>query len=277
MSRIISPIGRLLRAFGGWSSPERLIGAVLVGYFDDAGNPSDNVHTVGGIVADEPSWEIFERRARRLLDENEIRSFHTHELRRQEGAFAGWSDERCQQFTASLFDCLLDNGALCLIVDVSIDRKAFEHERRTRLASEWPLKSARPPSSCAQCFYEAAIRMQEHPEVINFYNFIVGSNLSVIFESGPRNAELCAIGDEMRAHGSFANLRLKGLGTLPKNDDNIALQTADFIAHFSKRLKNGLLPPYHDWKWARESTAYHPAISAHVTTFDHLFSGGRSS
>ncbi len=202
---------------------------VLVCYMDDSGTDRDSaVVTVAGFLAPMESWAEFESAAGHMFAGHGISLLHTVDLHASDGEFKGWTrKKKCEFCTelASLMRPFMPFG-----ISVSAKKSVYRHRKAEYDA--WHNHSAFGTAffqamliTYGRIFYDLP-GMMAHPKI----------DLSVIMEDGNKNNQ--------DALGVFNSLKHdKGLVKLASmsfagKKTCIAIQTADFLAFYSRRWMN---------------------------------------
>ncbi len=208
---------------------------MLTCYLDDSGNDQDPIVTLAGYVSPEQNWRDFETEARAAFDTIDLPYLHTVDLHGLRGEFAGWSREEAAEF-ARCFGRILDRHVYAGF-EFSVMKSTFE----ARKADYDVEHQSSPLGFCLHGLVDRLVKDEgilaglRQPEV----------NLSFVVESGNKNE-----GDIRRRFDNIQKQdaeRFRSISFEPKTT-RIALQAADFLAYFCRRLrtKNRAHPRYKD-------------------------------
>ena len=196
----------------------------LVCYLDDSGNKDDTIATLAGYVAPADTWHDFEADARKLFEEIELPYLHTLDLNRRKNEFKGWSREQTAAF-ASLFYGILNQHAYAGF-EFSVLKHTFEAAK--------PVYNVELQSSpLAFCLHGIVDRLVKDESIKS----VLGQpevDLSFVVESGHRNEnDVRRRFDNIKTHdpGRFGSISFE------LKSQKIALQAADFLAYFCRRLR----------------------------------------
>jgi Protein of unknown function (DUF3800) len=198
---------------------------VLVCYLDDSGEAKEPVITMAGLLGSADRWLDFERQARTFFDEVRLRYLHTVDLHHRRGEFEAWSSAETAEFAHALFR-IVERYAL-FAVEFSVLKSRF-NERKIRYGLR------RETSAFSMCFRGVLDRIvkdedfqeaEEAPE----------ANLSFVVESGNKNNQ-----DVLQRFKAIKRMDPNRFGSPVFEDKRkcIALQAADFIAFYSRRIRN---------------------------------------
>ena len=197
---------------------------VLVCYLDDSGNKDDPVSTLAGYIAPAHNWRDFEVHARELFASIELPYLHTVDLHHRRGEFKGWTREQTAEFVEVFYGILAHHAYAGF--EFSVLKSTFEINKSVYNVEH----QSSPFSFCLHGIVHRLVKDEGVKDVLALPNV----NLSFVVESGSRNE-----GDLLRRFNNiqkqdperFASIRFE-----PKKE-KIALQAADFLAYFCRRLR----------------------------------------
>ena len=197
---------------------------MLVCYLDDSGNKNDPISTLAGYIAPAHNWRDFEVRARELFESIELPYLHTVDLHRREGEFAGWTREQTAEFV-EIFYRVLDHHAYAGF-EFSVLKSTFETNKSVYNVEH----QSSPFGFCLHGIVNRLVKDEGVMDVLALPNV----SLSFVVESGN--------GNEGDIHRRFNNIqkqdpeRFASIRFEPKKE-KIALQAADFLAYYCRRLR----------------------------------------
>jgi len=206
-------------------SPRRRWHAVLVCYLDDSGEANEPVITLAGLVGTADGWLEFEPRARALFDQVGIRYLHTVELHHRRGEFDGWNSAETADFANALFR--IAERYTGFAIEFSVVKSRFHEAKK-----EYGLKHE--TSAMSMCFRGVLDRIVKD-EGFQDAAEVPGVDLSFVVERGHANNQ-----DVLNRFDAIKKMEPKRFGTLIFKDkkEHVALQAADFIAFYSRRIRN---------------------------------------
>ncbi len=196
----------------------------LVCYLDDSGNKGDRIVTLAGYIAPAHNWLAFEMHARELFDTFELPYLHTVDLHGRRGKFRDWTRENTAKF-ANDFYRILDQHAYAGF-EFSVLKPTFEVGK-----SVYNVEHQSSPLGF--CLHGLVSRLVKD-EGIKDALALPDVRLSFVVEKGNKNDN-----DIRRRFNNikkqdperFASIRFE------QKKEKIALQAADFLAYFSRRLR----------------------------------------
>ena len=197
----------------------------LVCYLDDSGNKDEPIVTLAGYIAPAPNWLDFEVDARALFDACELPYLHTVDLHHRKKKFKGWTREQTAEF-ANAFYKILDQNAYAGF-EFSVLKSTFEVGKSV-------FNVEHQSSPLAFCLHGLVSRLVKD-EGIKDVLALPDVDLSFVVERGNKNDN-----DIRRRFDKIKNQDPERFGSIsfePKKE-KIALQAADFLAYFSRRLRN---------------------------------------
>ena len=197
----------------------------LVCYLDDSGNKDEPIVTLAGYIAPAPNWLDFEVDARALFDACELPYLHTVDLHHRKKEFKGWTREQTAEF-ANAFYKILDQNAYAGF-EFSVLKSTFEVGK-----SVYNVEHQSSP--LAFCLHGLVSRLVKD-EGIKDVLALPDVDLSFVVERGNKNDN-----NIRRRFDEIKNQDPERFGSIsfePKKE-KIALQAADFLAYFSRRLRN---------------------------------------
>jgi hypothetical protein len=198
---------------------------VLVAYLDDSGEANEPVITLAGLIGTADCWLEFEANARALFDELGLHYLHTVDLPHRRGPFKGWNTAETVGFAHAFFR--LVECHVGFSVEFSVHKSRFkEAKKRNGLKSETSAMSM-----CFRGLLNRIIKDTGFQEVEK----VRGVNLSFVIERGHANNE-----DIRHRFDEIKKMGPNRFGSLIFEDKTkqIALQAADFIAFYSRRIRN---------------------------------------
>jgi len=196
---------------------------VLVIHLDDSGETRDPIVTLAGYLATANDWLSFEVEARKYFDSNGIQVLHTMDLHRLKGEFDGWSRDETKAFASGLFALV---ARYCPVgLEFSVHKARFNERKQT-------LGMRREKGPFAFCFKGMVSRLVQN-EAIKAVLPWDGVDLSFVIEAGNKNnnSVLDAFNYIKKHNGKFRSMVFEDKEKL------IALQVADFLAYFTRRLR----------------------------------------
>ena len=198
---------------------------MLVCYLDDSGEAKEPVVTMAGVLGSADGWGEFERQSRTLFDEVGIRYLHTVELQHRRGEFEGWSSAETADFAHALFRIVERHARFG--VEFSVLKSRF-HERKKRYGLR------RETSAISMCFRGILDRIVKDEDFLESEK-MPGVSLSFVVESGNKNND-----DVRQRFDAIKKMDPTRLGSIKFEGKKklIPLQTRDFIAFYSRRIRN---------------------------------------
>lgn len=196
----------------------------LVCYLDDSGNKADSISTLAGYIAPARDWRNFELRARELFDAIELPYLHTKDLHMRRGEFKGWTREHTAKF-ANAFYQVLDQHAYAGF-EFSVLKSTFESKKSVYNVEH----RSSPFGFCLHGIVDRLVKDEGVKDALGLPDV----NLSFVVESGNKNE-----GDILRRFNNIRKHdpeRFVSISFEPKKKF-IALQAADFLAYFCRRLR----------------------------------------
>jgi hypothetical protein len=198
---------------------------VLVCYLDDSGEKKEPVITIAGYLSFADKWQEFELAARDLFDRIGLEYLHTVDLHNRRKFFKDWDSTQTLQFSRGLFKLL--EPCVGQGFEFSVLKSQF-------LAQKKALKLKREGSPFGFCFKGVVDRILKNEGVKEVLKH-PGVDLSFIIERGTNNdGDIKAIWDDYVANSGFP---LRSL-TFEDKKKTIALNVADFLAFFCRRIRN---------------------------------------
>ena len=196
----------------------------LVCYLDDSGNKDDSISTLAGYIAPAHNWRDFEVRARDLFDAIELPYLHTVHLHMRREEFRGWTREQTAAF-ANAFYNILDQHAYAGF-EFSVLKSTFESKKSVYNVEH----QSSPFGFCLHGIVDRLVKDEGVKDVLDLPDV----NLSFVVERGNKNeGDIGRRFNNIRKQdpGRFVSIRFE-----PKKKF-IALQAADFLAYFCRRLR----------------------------------------
>ena len=196
----------------------------LVCYLDDSGNKDDPISTRAGYIAPAHNWCDFEVHAQELFDSIGLPYLHTVELHMRRGEFKGWTREQTAEF-ANVFYKILDQHAYAGF-EFSVLKSEFENKKSVYGVEH----QSSPFGFCLHGIVDRLVKDDGVKDALALPDV----NLSFVVESGNKNE-----GDIRRRFNMIQEQNLARFVSIsfePKKE-RIALQAADFLAYFSRRLR----------------------------------------
>ena len=196
----------------------------LVCYLDDSGNDQDSISTLAGYIAPAHNWCDFEVRARELFEAIELPYLHTVELHRREGEFEGWTREQTAEFAIAFYR-ILDQHVYAGF-EFSVLKSTFESRKSVYDVEH----QSSPIGFCLHGIVDRLVKDEGVKDALALPDV----NLSFVVESGNTNE-----GDILRRFNNIRKQdpeRFVSISFEPKKKW-IALQAADFLAYFCRRLR----------------------------------------
>lgn len=195
----------------------------LVCDLDDSGNKADPVSTLAGYIAPAENWPEFEDSARRLFEAVELPNFHTMDLHRRKGEFKDWKREQVTEFSKAFFETL--DPHVYAGFAFSVLNSKFEENK--------PVYNVEHQSSPFGFCLHGIVHRLTSDEGIKDALALQDVNLSLVVESGSKNE-----GDICRRFNMIKRQDPERFGSISfeAKTKKMALQAADFLAYFSRRL-----------------------------------------
>jgi hypothetical protein len=207
------------------SNPHLRYFIVLVCYLDDSGEKKEPVITIAGYLSFADKWQEFELIARDFFDRIGLQYLHTVDLHNRRDFFKGWDSTQTLQFSKCLFELLGPNVGHGF--EFSVLKSQFLAQKKT-------LKLKREGSPFGFCFKGIIDRILKNEGVKEVLRE-PGVDLSFVVERGnTNNGDIQAIWDDYVAN---SGLPLRSL-TFEDKKKTIALNVADFLAFFCRRIRN---------------------------------------
>ncbi len=193
---------------------------MIVIYLDDSGEEREPYVTLAGYLATTGEWEKFEEEARAYLEAYGVDHLHTVDLHKRKKAFEGWERGKVYEFAHGLFAIL---GKYAVVGgSFSVLKEVFD-AKRVNLKRE-----GAATTFCAKGIITRLINNATIAEVLQWEDV----DISIVLEKGNRH-ESAIIKEFERI--SALDGRFKKI-ELAEKKAFIALQAADFLAYFNRRL-----------------------------------------
>jgi hypothetical protein len=231
----------------------RLILMIVI-HLDDSGNADDPICTLAGYLATAAEWARFEDEARAYFDAMtpRLEYLHTMDLHQLDGYWKGWERDDTKAFAADLFTILAKYAPVG--IEFSVDRSAFNAKKKA-------LGLKREGAPMTFCFKGMVSRLFQNAAIQEVFKW-PEVDISFVIEAGNKheNAIVQAFRDIKTVQPRLRSLIHEDKKKL------IALQAADFLAYFSRRLrvKDELHRRYND-----EYMFFHD-VSRRVAIHDHF-------
>lgn len=198
---------------------------MLACYLDDSGEDSEPIITLAGYLSLAHQWVEFEFEARKLFDSYKIDFLHTVDFYHARGQFLGWDRDRKLQFAKSFYGILANRVAYGF--EFSVLKSRFAERKKGK-------NLKREGSPMGFCFRGILDRMVKHPGV-EWASTLPGVDLSFIVEAGQKNQ-----GDTLARFKAIKQMAPEKFGSIAFEDKKkfIALQAADFLAFYTRRIRN---------------------------------------
>ena len=196
----------------------------LVCYLDESGNKDDAIIMLAGYIAPAHNWRDFEVEAREAFDAIELPYLHTVDLHRRQEEFEGWTREQAAEF-ANIFFKILDQHAYAWF-EFSVLKSTFEAQKSVYNIEH----QSSPLGFCLHGLVSRLVKDEGVKDALDPPNV----DLSFVVECGHKNE-----GDIRRRFNNIQKQdpeRFASISFEPKKS-KIALQAADFLAYFSRRLR----------------------------------------
>ena len=198
---------------------------MIVCHLDDSGEDQDPIVTLAGYVGTAQGWERFESQARVFFDSKAIEYLHTVDLHHQRGQFKGWSRAETLAFSTELFKMV--NAAAPVGMEFSVVKSIFDRGKRD-------LGMKREGSPLTFCF-KGLLQNMMADEGFKEVFAMDGVDVSFVVESGKRSEPILLEFNRLKGLGAFNGVLRSAV--LQDKKKLIALQAADFLAYFSRRLR----------------------------------------
>ena len=193
-------------------------------YLDDSGNKDDPIITLAGYVSLAQNWRQFETDAQALFGACELSFLHTVDLHQRKGQFKGWTRAQTAEF-ANDFYGILDRHAYAGF-EFSVLKSTFETKK-----SVYNVEHRSSPLGF--CFHGIVHRLIKDEGIADLLT-LPGVTLSFVVESGNKNEEEIRL--RFKSIQRQDPTRLTSMRFVRKRE-SIALQAADFLAYFCRRLR----------------------------------------
>lgn len=220
------PVRGLLPPTSGNRSKQVVV--VLFCYLDDSGEDNEPLITLAGYLSLEECWRHFEVEARAYFDSKSISHLHTVDFHHSRGEFDGWDWGRKRKFATELYEIL------ARFMGVGLEASVLKSVYQTRRKELGLNKSVSAIGGCFQVLLTRITSDDGIKDVLSDPDV----DLSFVVESGNKNnGNILDIFNHAKAHRkNLANPILKNLVFADKKDF-IALQVADFLAYYRRRLR----------------------------------------
>jgi Protein of unknown function (DUF3800) len=201
---------------------------MLVCYLDDSGEDSEPIITLAGYLSLAPQWVEFEFEARKLFDCYSVDFLHTVDFYHVRGQFSGWDRVRKIEFAKSFYRILANRVAYGF--EFSVLKSRFTERKNGN-------NLKREGSPMGFCFRGILDRMVKHPGV-EWASTQPDVDLSFIVEAGQKNQ-----GETLARFLAIKEMAPEKFGSIVFEDKKkfIALQAADFLAFYTRRIRNRTL------------------------------------
>ena len=196
----------------------------LVCYLDDSGNKDDSISTLAGYIAPAHNWLYFEVDARKVFDAIELPYLHTVDLHMRRGEFKGWTREQTEEFAEGFYK-ILDQHAYAGF-EFSVLKSTFDAKKSIYSVED----QSSPFGFCLHGIVDRLVK----DEGVKAALALPDVDLSFVVERGNKNE-----GDIRRRFNNIREQdpeRFRSISFAPK-EETIALQAADFLAYFCRRLR----------------------------------------
>jgi hypothetical protein len=194
---------------------------LLVCYLDDSGEAKEPVITCAGYLSLAENWKTFEQFGRKAFDQLGLRYLHAVDLHHRRGFFKDWNSQQTNEFARDLYRLLKPDVGMGF--EFSVLKSRFNKVVRKGGGSAFGF-----------CFKGILDRILKNDRVTTVLAE-PEANLSFVVEAGhPNNAEVASVFDLLKKTTELP------LGTIEfKNKEScIALNMADFMAYFCRRIRN---------------------------------------
>ncbi len=196
----------------------------LVCYLDDSGNKGDRIVTLAGYIAPAHNWLAFERHARELFDVFELPYLHTVDLHGRRGKFRDWTRENTAKFANDFYRTLGKHAYSGFAF--SVLKSSFEAKKSVYNVEH----QSSPIGFCLHGIVALLVKDERVKDALA----LPGADLSFVVEKGNKNdKDICRRFKNIKKQDPerFASI------TFEPKKEKIALQAADFLAYFSRRLE----------------------------------------
>jgi len=198
---------------------------VLVCYLDDSGEEAECIVTCAGYLSFADEWQKFEAEARDFFNFEGVEYLHTVDLHQRRDQFDGWDTPRTQRFAQNFFSIL--NRHVGLGFEFSVLKTRFKEMKAVHCVK-------REGSAYAFCFKGIVDRIVKNEGFLSVIDE-PGVDLSFVVEAGNKNNQ--DILEIFKDYRKKDPRRFAGL-VFEKKKTHIALQAADFLAYYSRRIRN---------------------------------------
>lgn len=197
---------------------------MIVGYFDDSGSDRQSpVAIMAGYIAPEKEWKSFERKAKKLFDQERIPYLRAKLFDHGEKQFKGWSDARKLRVSVDLFDIAREH--IVRGVSAGVDKQDYIAAKKSN-----PKFSA--GSATAYCMQIALRHLLEDDQIASA---VKEHELQPVIESGTYvDAGIKQDIDRILNVNEVRGVVRSPL-FVPKTAA-LAVQLADFLAYYSHRF-----------------------------------------
>jgi hypothetical protein len=198
---------------------------LLVCYLDESGTDKQSpIVTIGGYIALVSAWSDFEVRTRSIFNAYGVDHLHGVEFQHRKPPFNTWSLIKQRRFLIELFDVV--RRTVEFGVTFSVRKDAYFQAKKSHGCNR--------NESAYGFAFRGALDHILRDEIIRRAIAEHRATLSFVVESGCANdQDIRRIFNAHEAHPSLT----EGLGSLDfaEKKSTVALQTADFLAHKSRR------------------------------------------
>ena len=194
---------------------------MFVCYLDDSGkDPENPIAALGGCMAREEAWSLFERNVEPVFKEFGVEVLHTKDLHDTKGDFKLWPRDKKKKFVSRVCEAMAPN--VLRGISVSVDKENYQARRE-----ESGAKGMEKISPYYHCFRVISDWLMKQAE-------ICAVGVSFILEHGhENNAEVEKGFQDFRQRHQLEGV-LRSLSFHAKQGSR-AIQLADLYAYYSRR------------------------------------------
>ena len=194
---------------------------MFVCYLDDSGqDPENPITALGGCMAREEAWSLFERNVEPVFKEFGVEVLHAVNLHNTKGDFKLWPRDKKEKFVSRVCEAMAPN--VLRGISVSVNKENYQARREESKA-----KGTEKSSPYDYCFRVISDWLMKQAE-------ICAVGVSFILEDGHgNNAEVEKGFHKLRQRYKLEEV-LRSLSFHAKKDSR-AIQLADLYAYYSRR------------------------------------------
>jgi Protein of unknown function (DUF3800) len=198
---------------------------VLVCYLDDSGEEKEPIIACAGYLSFADEWQKFEAEAREFFNLEGVEYLHTLDLYHRHNQFKGWDTSRTLKFAHNFFSILSKH------VGSGFEFSVLKSRFREMKAAHGVKREGSAFAFCFKGIFDQIVKDDGFLSVINE----PWIDLSFVVETGNKNNQ--NVMDTFNYYKSIDPNRFRSLSFDDKKK-RIALQAADFLAYYSRRIRN---------------------------------------